>query len=895
MACGESGGSTADGGSPDGFTGGCLRHADCDDGAFCTGVELCLPADPLADPQGCVVGTPPCAAGEACDEVARACIDGCLVGGDADGDGRDAIGCGGDDCDDTDPNRFPGNLEVCDPEGLDEDCDPRTFGSRDRDGDGQIDAACCNLDPEGGPSFCGTDCNDDRRDVRPGLPEVCDALDNDCDGTTDEGVVVEGFADEDRDLHGDPSRPISSCAGLPGFSPLSDDCDDANPARHRAQVEVCDGVDNDCDGVTDESPVSTTWYRDADDDGFGSAESGTQVACVPPDGFVLRLGDCDDSDRNISPLAPERCNGIDDDCNGRADFAGPDGNQEDDDGDGFADATCGGDDCDDASFDVNPGAPELEDVLDNDCDGTVDESPGSVTFWIDRDGDGFGDDASATVEATVRPAGRVARGGDCDDGDATVNPAVPDGCDGVDVDCDARVDEDAARIAYYPDLDGDGWGAGETAVLACAPPPGTAQQPFDCDDMNPDRNPGLDERCDGVDTDCDGTVDEASATPFFADDDGDGFGDPARPLAGCGPAGAAPNPDDCDDTLATISPDGVEDCNGVDDDCDLAVDEMADTACTDVAGGTGSCMAGECVVTCDAGRGDCNGTFDDGCEVSLGRDPAHCGGCFSACSPADSCGVARPGCDEARIVQLVAGDETVLARRVGGGLAVWGAGSAGAHGGGTVTNFLRPGSGVAPRLVHVSAGFASALGVTADRRVFAWGENRQGELGQGTATPSSLPSGVFVPGLSNVQHASMGRTHGCAVVREDVMGVTENRVYCWGADSNGALGPNGTFTGAQPPRLVTGITDAREVWCGNDVSCAILDDPLLGTRVQCWGRAGLLGDGTGGGSRTPVDVISLPSDVSTFAQGAGARACVLTASGRAYCWGRYPGDGSTSA
>lgn len=179
--------------------------------------------------------------------------------------------------------------------------------------------------------------------------------------------------------------------------------------------------------------MSTTWYRDADGDGFGSAESGTQVACVPPEGFVLRLGDCDDADRTISPLASERCNGIDDDCNGRADFTGPGGDQEDDDADGFYDASCGGDDCDDANVDVAPGAPELEDLLDNDCDVTVDESPGSVTFWLDRDGDGWGDEASPTVEATARPVGRVSRGGDCDDGDAGINPAVPDACDFTDV------------------------------------------------------------------------------------------------------------------------------------------------------------------------------------------------------------------------------------------------------------------------------------------------------------------------------------------------------------------------------------------------------------------------------------------------------------------------------
>ena len=70
-----------------------------------------------------------------------------------------------------------------------------------------------------------------------------------------------------------------------------------------------------------------------------------------------------------------------------------------------------------------------------------------------------------------------------------------------------------------------------------------------------------------------------------------------------------------------------------------------------------------------------------------------------------------------------------------------------------------------------------------------------------------------------------------------------------------------------------------------------------GTRVSCWGRGngGELGDGRGVNSRTPVTVISLPADVVELAQGSGSRACVRTASNRAYCWGRWPGDGSGSS
>jgi len=182
-ACGGSG--EPDAGHPDAsrFDGGedggvmvCAAHGDGNDGLYCNGEETCAPGEPAAGPDGCVAGSPPCAS-SSCHESSDTCD--CGTEPDADGDGHDSVACGGDDCDDDDPNRYPGNAEVCD-DGHDEDCDDTTVGNRDADMDGVVDSACCNDDS------CGADCDDTRPDVHPGATEQCNAIDDNCDSVIDE-------------------------------------------------------------------------------------------------------------------------------------------------------------------------------------------------------------------------------------------------------------------------------------------------------------------------------------------------------------------------------------------------------------------------------------------------------------------------------------------------------------------------------------------------------------------------------------------------------------------------------------------------------------------------------------------------------------------------------------
>ena len=104
---------------------------------------------------------------------------------DADGDGHLALMHGGDDCDDNDADRFPGNVEVRDPGNKDEDCDPTTFGYVDQDGDGFADALACNVMPNGDMN-CGRDCDDSKPWVHPNQMDVFNGRDDNCNGVIDE-------------------------------------------------------------------------------------------------------------------------------------------------------------------------------------------------------------------------------------------------------------------------------------------------------------------------------------------------------------------------------------------------------------------------------------------------------------------------------------------------------------------------------------------------------------------------------------------------------------------------------------------------------------------------------------------------------------------------------------
>jgi hypothetical protein len=276
------------------------------------------------------------------------------------------------------------------------DDDTTSADAIDADGDGWDENVDCddsnaalNLDDADGDgvSTCNGDCDDGAELILPGATELCDGIDNDCDGAV---------PDDETDDDGDGT---SECEG---------DCNDGNASSYDGAPELCEGQDNDCDGGVDDDLAHDTYYPDEDGDGHGDAEATSETTCLPQEGWLADSSDCDDGDAAIHPDAAEACNGLDDDCDG---LAGP--GEVDDDGDGQW--VCEGD-CDDGDDAMGDGFPEVCDGLDNDCDGTEDEGTGicgdidlsdadakligevsgdysgdAISFAGDVNGDGFGD------------------------------------------------------------------------------------------------------------------------------------------------------------------------------------------------------------------------------------------------------------------------------------------------------------------------------------------------------------------------------------------------------------------------------------------------------------------------------------------------------------------------
>jgi len=465
-------------------------------------------------------------------------------------------------------------------------------------------------------------------------------------------------------------------------------CDAAFPA-----LEVCDGKDNDCNGKVDgpDSSDCVTWYSDTDGDNYGIGV-GECLCEEPGPGFGTESGDCNDLNANVNPGNPEICNFADDDCDGETDEDGSLGCSKyypDADEDTFgsdAGVHCGctapegvwitdGGDCNDNKADISPLAQELCDGIDNNCDGEVDEENalGCVVYYLDKDGDGFGQDVQFKCLCALTLEYNAENGGDCDDLNDDVHPLAAEVCNDIDDNCDGIADEHGTIGCglLYKDEDEDGFGDPNDSKCFCAPQgPYTVTDMNDCNDLSAAALPGGDEICDGLDNDCDGVVDnappEADCIDWYVDADKDGFGF-GEPKCMCSPDGdyKVQQGGDCDDANPTAFPGGQETCAPADENCNGTINEPGALGCVsffkdednDTWGvGESQCVCQDDPVYNASKTGDCydqnpqakpgqgawfkthrgDGSFDYDCDGAVIRKWMQTGG---------GCG-SWPGCDK---------------------------------------------------------------------------------------------------------------------------------------------------------------------------------------------------------------------------------------------------------
>ena len=481
-------------------------------------------------------------------------------------------------------------------------CEPRTYyvdGDRDGYGMNTMSVVACTK-PIGYVEKKG-DCDDKSAAVNPDAPEQCNRLDDDCDGAVDEGLPLNVyFVDADADGWGGTGI-VQACGPPPGFVDRPGDCADDKPAINPGVMDACNEIDDNCNGMTDEGFAKAQFFLDKDGDGYGTTP--TDFLCKAPQGYADKNGDCEDGDPSIHPGAAELCDNIDQNCNG----AVKDGLPQiayftDGDKDGFGKTFCGldcrapigcvdnADDCDDTDSGIHPGVKEICNHLDDDCRGGPDDGLPKIAYYQDDDADGYG---TVYVGDDCAPKrGAAPKNGDCADNNPAINPGAMETCNEYDDNCDGRTDEGFTKRFYFQDLDGDGWGFATIGPL-CAPPLGFTDKGGDCVDNNVNIHPTAMEQCNGEDDDCNGIKDDNEQLQIsYQDIDGDGWARlgaasqskcnipagwvPARDLNGDG------TPDwDCDDGDLTIYPGAPEKCgDNKDNDCDGTIDRLCFTSCT---------------------------------------------------------------------------------------------------------------------------------------------------------------------------------------------------------------------------------------------------------------------------------------------------------------------------
>jgi len=547
----------------------------------------------------------------------------------------------------TQPTGYVQNATDCDDANSNVNASGTFYQDLDQDGFGNVNVSISNCGQPAGYVLNSTDCNDTIASINPSATEIADNIDNDCDGLTDEGfAILTWILDTDQDGFGGNDTILAILSPGINYVLIGGDCNDSLATTNPNAPEICDGIDNNCNGSTDENLPLLTYYADIDGDTYGN-NTDSLIACSQPTGYVLNNTDCDDTNPSVNPGATDiPVNGIDEDCNGvdaplvpvslgiyqftgTTDCATQDNLASNSNidltfsnfngvgtncaaGGGIFNrsawnttttvdlnqynefsvnaANCQSLNLDRVAFKYRPsasaGSPvwHLRSSIDNfaaDLDfGTginvgnaylddtvylsnhsnltqvtfrfyVTEMLGTTTTWrmddvslygnilavtpqtyyADVDGDGYGDFLSDSLTCST-PIGFVSDSTDCNDLDSLINPST----------------------TWYADTDNDLIGDSSMSYTGCIPPTGYVLAAGDCDDMN---------------TQISGPI------TYYSDMDSDSYGDLATAQVLCQNPGAGfvIVAGDCNDNNALINPVATEICDGVDNDCDGVVDD----------------------------------------------------------------------------------------------------------------------------------------------------------------------------------------------------------------------------------------------------------------------------------------------------------------------------------
>ena len=764
------------------------------------------------------------------------------------------------DCDDAVAAINPARPEQCDAAMVDDDCDGMRnemcscTGAETRACMTAVGACAAGTEMCSGGTFGS--CS-----IAP-QTESCNGIDDDCDGSTDEGgLLIECYDDTDNDGYAASGAPASmlcpvggrpSVGGCPtGYTNRRPegallDCAGTDSSRNPAAVEICDAVDQDCDGAVDEGRPTVTRYIDRDGDGF----AGEPVArCEGDPNSQSNDEDCDEDSTSTYLGAPEACNRVDNDC---SDGGGVDVDEDfDDDGHAPIGAACTGglarDDCDDTIATINPDESETCNGADDDCNGTVDdETPTDLLCdsgvaagtGICLDGAcvlascdfGFADcDADARFVETT--AGNL---GGCEANLRTSS----EHCGACGVSCAGEcVDGVCAAVAVAAQAglgsaglltdSGQryGWGAYIHSGLNAAAAPGepTAQLapglpgPVDEIDGSGCARAGGEVYCWGQNGT--GQVGSGRTGPNVATaEQVQGISDAISIVRGSRHAcavraggGVSCWGSNSFGQLGDGEVDHGSDCFG--DDCSRTPVTVLDvTTATDVSAGyTFTCaILGDESVICWGQDGPVTG--DRVTEVAPGR--------FVVPLPAAQ--------------QIRSGDSHTCARTSGDDVYCWGNNAQGSLGNGTVG-----GSSATPQLalsavVDVDAYRDSSCAVLAIGEVWCWGDNQYGQLGDGTTTDTASP--VRVVGIDDAVEVRLGQRHACALR-------ANGSIACWGAENSGGQLGTGGFEAHLEPRLVHHVNMPFDVLLGG----ASLVGRRQTAQTAQWGRIEHLGglfDGT---------------------------------------------------